>query len=156
MSCLRSQHFRHLLQSQKLYLMASLSSNHSLDLYLPKSLGPCKMLHTISYNLWSVKDHVDKWLSGGWKNWLFIPSLSSSVRYMIILDPVLFDKLVKMSLKNAHLWVIYVAVFIDSLCLFLYFSQKWVARSYLTYISDFVAILALRYCQSFIASACTL
>ena len=37
---LRSQHFRHILQSPKLYLMASLASNHSLDLYLSKSLGP--------------------------------------------------------------------------------------------------------------------
>ena len=36
----RSQHFGQLLQKPKLQLMASLSSNHSLDLYLPKSLGP--------------------------------------------------------------------------------------------------------------------
>ena len=36
----RSYHFRHLLQNQKLYMMARFSSNHSLDLYLPKSLGP--------------------------------------------------------------------------------------------------------------------
>ena len=37
---LRSQHFRHLLQKLKLKMMASWSSNHLLDLYLPKSLGP--------------------------------------------------------------------------------------------------------------------
>ena len=36
----RSQDIGHLLQKPKLQLMASLSSNHSLDLYLPKSLGP--------------------------------------------------------------------------------------------------------------------
>ena len=36
---LKSQDFRHLLQKPKLKLMASLSSNHSLDLYLPKR--PC-------------------------------------------------------------------------------------------------------------------
>ena len=40
---LRSQHFGHLLQNPKVQLMASLSSNHSLDLYLPKSLGPLKV-----------------------------------------------------------------------------------------------------------------
>ena len=39
---LRSQHFGHLLQKSKLQLIASLSSNHSLDLYFPKSLGPYK------------------------------------------------------------------------------------------------------------------
>ena len=38
---LRSQHSGHLLQKSKLQLMASLSSNHSLDLYFPKSLGHC-------------------------------------------------------------------------------------------------------------------
>ena len=37
---LRSQHFGHILPKPKLQLMASLSSNHSLDLYLLKSLGP--------------------------------------------------------------------------------------------------------------------
>ena len=37
---LRSQYLKHLLQNPKLKLVASLSSNHSLDLYLPKSLGP--------------------------------------------------------------------------------------------------------------------
>ena len=36
----RPQHFGHILQKPKPQLMASLSSNHSLDLYLPKSLGP--------------------------------------------------------------------------------------------------------------------
>ena len=39
---LRSQHFGHLLQKPKPQLTASLPSNHSLDLYLPKSLGPYK------------------------------------------------------------------------------------------------------------------
>ena len=38
----RSKHFGQLLQNPKLQLMASLSSNHSLDLYFPKSLGPSK------------------------------------------------------------------------------------------------------------------
>ena len=36
----RFQHFKHILQNAKLYLLASFSSNHWLDLYLPKSLGP--------------------------------------------------------------------------------------------------------------------
>ena len=39
---LRSQHFRHIIRKPKLQLMASLCSNHSLDLYLPKSLGPLR------------------------------------------------------------------------------------------------------------------
>ena len=34
------QHFGHILQKPKLQLIASFPSNHSLDLYLPKSLGP--------------------------------------------------------------------------------------------------------------------
>ena len=37
---LRPQNFGHLLQKPKLQLMTSLSSNHSLDLYMPQSLGP--------------------------------------------------------------------------------------------------------------------
>ena len=50
---------RLLLQKPKLQLLASLSSNHSLDLYLPKSLGPWKVTHsskvthnsTVTHNL---------------------------------------------------------------------------------------------------------
>ena len=43
----RSQHFRHLFKNPKLKLMASFSSNHSLDLYLLKSLGPWIKYHQL-------------------------------------------------------------------------------------------------------------
>ena len=46
---MRSQHFGHLLQKPKLQQMASLSNNHSLDLYLPKSLSPSTEVPTYSW-----------------------------------------------------------------------------------------------------------
>ena len=51
---------------------------------------------------------------------------------------------------------IYDAVFLDNLCLQLYFSQKQTSRPILRNISDIVAILPLQYCKSFLASAFTL
>ena len=49
-----------------------------------------------------MKYHVEKWLSEGWKNWLFIPSLSSSVTYMIILDPILYEAFSTLLNKTIH------------------------------------------------------
>ena len=59
---LRSQHFGHLLQKSKLQPMAGLSSNHSLDLYFPKSLGPSKIeeLNNMAENQDPVKNHEIK------------------------------------------------------------------------------------------------
>ena len=40
----RFQHFRHHLQNPKPQLLAICSSNHSLDLYFSKSLGPLTLI----------------------------------------------------------------------------------------------------------------
>ena len=52
-----------------------------------------------------------------------------------------------------NLWFIYDAVFIDNLKLYSKFSQNLIAYTNFTCISDFVNILAKRYCKSFMASA---
>ena len=59
-------------------------------------------------------------------------------------------------LKMHHFWLIYGAIFIDNLCLYSNFSQKKIACPYFTCISDFVCILAMRYCRPFMTSAHTL
>ena len=59
-------------------------------------------------------------------------------------------------MKTDHFRFIYGALFLDSLCLYSYFSHKLTLYPYFTIISDFLAILALRYCKSFMAYACTL
>ena len=59
-------------------------------------------------------------------------------------------------MKIYNLWLIYGAVFLDTLSLYLYFSQNPTLRPFLKNISDIMAILPPRYCKSFMASACTL
>ena len=60
----RSKHFGQLLQNPKLQLMASLSSNHSLDLYLPKYLGLfTKLVLTFTTNKKVVESKVVKRIS---------------------------------------------------------------------------------------------
>ena len=51
-----------------------------------------------------------------------------------------------------HFWLIYVAVFIDEMFLYSYVYKKN-ACPYFTCISDFVGILATRYCKPFMTSA---
>ena len=58
--------------------------------------------------------------------------------------------------KISLFWLIYGAVFLDNLCLYLYFSQNQTLSPFLSNISDIVAILPPRYCKSLLASACTL
>ena len=55
-----------------------------------------------------------------------------------------------------HFWFIYGAVFLDNLFLQSYFPQKLIACPSFAYISDFVCILAKRYCKPFMTSAYTL
>ena len=59
-------------------------------------------------------------------------------------------------MKNDHFWLIFGAVFIDNLCLYLYFSQKSNFKTIFKDFFDIVAILPLQYCKSVMASACTL
>ena len=43
----RFQHLTHILQNPKHKIMDNFSSNHSMDSYLPQSMGPCHILITI-------------------------------------------------------------------------------------------------------------
>ena len=59
-------------------------------------------------------------------------------------------------MKIYNFKLIYGAVFLDTLCLYLNFSQNQTLSPFLRDITDIVAILPPRYCKSFLASACTL
>ena len=59
-------------------------------------------------------------------------------------------------MKIYHFWLIFGAVFLDNMCMYLYFSQNPTLSQFFRDILDIVAILTLQYCKSFMASACYL